>query len=642
MSIGMRYIVKHCSVHRNLVSAAALTLGSVIAAAVPLTASQAQPVVQPLGDAGRANLNAALARLARNPRDVDALIDAGAASLAAGDGDAAIGFYQKADAIALPGNARVKAGLAGAYVLSGDPVSAFPLFDQAERYGGLDPARVADRGLAYDLIGDPLTAQGYYRQALAAAPSDETSRRLALSQAVAGDRRGMEVTLGPLLQRQDKAAWRIRSFALAILGQVDEAESITRSTMPANLADSVAAYLRYMPRLTAAQQAAAANLGLFPRAAEIGQNDPRFAQYVRSRPALASADRSLPPAGPALGQKYRDDRKARDRQRERPGEVSQTSRTVSPAAAVVVPAARLASIQPEAPAPTRELPALAAPAHKAQPAVAPPAAAQRSAVLPAPALPPAVTATEAGPSFASLDGPARPVPSSFNLKQVATTAESAAANRPVAHPPPVPAPQAPVTVPVPKPVAVAAAKLRSLSDVFADLTPPSREAVPQVGAVDLRKLKPLRYVGAAEKDAADKACVAAPNGGFAHPDRKSVSKGKAAKRPPKTKESLQCKDGKADAPVNPSRIWVQVATGRDKRALGADWHRLIKAETEVMRGKSGFTSSWGQTNRLLTGPFESEAKASAFISQLRKAGMAGPFAWSSPAGQVVDPLVVRK
>ena len=49
-------------------------------------------------------------------------------------------------------------------------------------------------------------------------------------------------------------------------------------------------------------------------------------------------------------------------------------------------------------------------------------------------------------------------------------------------------------------------------------------------------------------------------------------------------------------------------------------------------------SAWGQTNRLLTGPFESTAAANQFIAQLRKEDVPGAFVWSSPAGQVVDAL----
>lgn len=91
-------------------------------------------------------------------------------------------------------------------------------------------------------------------------------------------------------------------------------------------------------------------------------------------------------------------------------------------------------------------------------------------------------------------------------------------------------------------------------------------------------------------------------------------------------------------PSHPSRIWVQVATGRDKAALGHDWRRMVREAAEVFRGKQGSISAWGQTNRLLTGPFPSEAAANAFIAQLRRADVNGAFVWTSPAGQVVDSL----
>ena len=84
---------------------------------------------------------------------------------------------------------------------------------------------------------------------------------------------------------------------------------------------------------------------------------------------------------------------------------------------------------------------------------------------------------------------------------------------------------------------------------------------------------------------------------------------------------------------------MQLATGRDKQALGFDWRKLNREEAEVLRNRKGFTSAWGQTNRLLTGPFESEAAANGFLGQLRRAGVGGSFVWTSPAGQVVDALV---
>ena len=205
----------------------------------------------------------------------------------------------RADALA-PNNGAVLAGLAAAKVRVGDPYAAIPLFDTAEKAGAIAPERLADRGLAYDMVGDNARAQTWYRQAMAGGASDEAARRLGLSQAIAGDRRGAEATLSPLLQKNDRAAWRARAFSLAILGKEDEAVAIAQSTMPAPLAQAISPYLRYMRQLTPAQQAGAANLGRFPRAAEIGHDDPRVAAFA-PRTRLAASDAGLVPAGKPLG-----------------------------------------------------------------------------------------------------------------------------------------------------------------------------------------------------------------------------------------------------------------------------------------------------------------------------------------------------
>lgn len=597
---------------------------------LPVAAQVSRPVVQQVPGGDGVRLNAALARLARNPRDIDALIDAGVASLAAGDGDAAIGFYQKADALS-PNTARIKAGLAGAYVLTGDPASAIPLFDAAEKLGMIDGERTADRGLAFDMVGDATTAQRYYHEALMAGPNEETSRRLALSQAIAGDRRGMEVTLGPLLQRQDKASWRTRAFALAILGQAEEAESIARSTMPADMAAAMANYLRYMTKLTPAQQAAAANLGQFPRAAEIGRDDPRLAALVRTRPVLASASTAR---GAPVKLAQRDDKKDRKDRKAK-------------TAPVEPPVVKLASTAPVVPAVSRpapggELPPVATTTLAAAPAAAQPVAAPVQppvVVTPAPkpveVSPPVVVAAatpppqpvavppKAEPGFASLDNPAP----KFELKPSA----------PVSDPAPAPAPVKPAAKPAAK--APAPAKTRTLAEVFADLSPPSREAEPKAGAVDLRKIaaaKPATKVAATDPKTAkgaDKACEPVdPKARTAKP-----VKGKPAAKAATT----QCKvvpEEKAKGPTNPSRIWVQVATGRDKKALAFDWRRMAKDDAALFKGRKAFTTTWGQANRLLTGPFDTTAQANAFLGQLKKAGIGGAFAWNSPAGQVVDAL----
>lgn len=561
------------------------------------------PVVQQIPAQGSMKLNAALGRLGRDPRNVPALIDAGIAALEMGDVDAAVGFYQRADTLS-PGNSQVKAGLAGAYVRNGDPFTAIPLFAEAAVAGPIQPMLLAERGLAYDLVGDNETAQRYYREALATGPNDEATRRLALSQAIVGDRRGMETTLAPLLQRQDKAAWRIRAFSFAILGLADEAESIARSVMPAELAAGITPYLRYMPRLTPAQQAAAAGSGQFPRAAEIGLDDPRVALYSKPRRNLAAADRALVPAGQPLGRDNKSRNQAASSRSDRKSQIAAASAPVRATA-------------PPVPVPTREVmkvPALLA-ANTAKPPIiqpirAQPPVSQPPAVKPlvkvvSAAITPASPSGSQGPSLGLLDPaaskPAVAVPgiSAFDLAQASPAPASAASPS---------IPKSPVAVPAPRP--------RNLADVFADLGTPSREAVPAAGAVDIRRIAPAR-------PATDPKDL---------PICKLGVTGKAA---------VNCKAATPPPPSHPSRIWVQLAAGRDKRALGFDWRKLTREEAVVLRNRKGYTSVWGQTNRLLTGPFESEAAANAFNAQLRRAGMNGSFVWTSPAGQVVDALSAK-
>ena len=89
-------------------------------AAHPASAQTDQAdLVRPLG---AADLNSNLARLAANPRDVDAMIGAGEAALALDDPHGAAGFFARADAIQ-SGNGRIKAGLARVMLKLQNPVS---------------------------------------------------------------------------------------------------------------------------------------------------------------------------------------------------------------------------------------------------------------------------------------------------------------------------------------------------------------------------------------------------------------------------------------------------------------------------------------------------------------------------------------
>lgn len=265
---------------------------------------QAQAVVQQLPNPATEQLNEALRRLSRNPESLPALIAAGRASVELGDIDAAEGFFNRAQAVDAS-DGRAVAGQALVALRRQDPVTALTLFDRAEAAGENLDGYAAERGLAYDLVGENSRAQTLYDTALSRSESNEVVRRLALSHAIAGDEAAFEAILLPLLQRRDLAAYRTRAFGLAILGREQEALTIAETMLPARLSGRLAPYLRYMPQLSRAQQAAAANLGRFPDIAEIGRDSPQLARRAEMPATPQPSGRSdarLIPGGPPLGE----------------------------------------------------------------------------------------------------------------------------------------------------------------------------------------------------------------------------------------------------------------------------------------------------------------------------------------------------
>lgn len=448
---------------------AALIAAGLMAWPLPEAARAQQEVVQPLPSPQVQRLNRALMELARRPNRVGTLLEAGDASLALGDFDAAIGFYGRAADIA-PNDARVRLGLARVYLRSGRPIEAIPLFQQARSAGAAPRDILADQALAFDMVGDQEAAQAAYLRSLELAPqNDETRQRLALSYAISGNREAFDRTIAPLVEARNPAGLRARAFGLAILGDQERAEGIVNSVMPAEMAQRINPYLAYMPRLTASQQAAAANLGIFPRAADIGREDPRIARFA----AEGAVGARLEPAGEPLGSA---------------APVETVSREVAQAA-------------------------------------------------PEPASPAAL------PEIATSESPA---PSE-----------------------------------------------RSVADAFADL-----------GTGELP-------VDTGSGEAVDLAAIEIPR-----------------EAPPEPEPA---------EPEHPRRIWVQVATGRDLRALGFDWRRLARQAPELLGDFDPHVTPWGQANRLLAGPLDNASQARNLINALAEKGIS-TFAYTSPEGTEIQRL----
>jgi hypothetical protein len=126
----------------------------------------------------------------------------------------------------------------------------------------------ADRGLAYDLVGQHAQAQADYRAALVGSDGDEARRRLALSLAITGKKAEALSMLSPLMARGDAGGARCRAFVLALTGDVTSAKSAIEAAMPGSSAN-MAYFFRKLPGLRSEQKAAAVNLGIFPSDAQL-------------------------------------------------------------------------------------------------------------------------------------------------------------------------------------------------------------------------------------------------------------------------------------------------------------------------------------------------------------------------------------
>ena len=252
--------------------------GAVLCATAP---AAAQGSYSPYDETASAALARYLRTLASDPKDFTTLIGAGRAALELGDGQAAAGFFARADDVN-PRSPLPQAGMGAVSVINGEPQAALPYFSRAQQLGATLVTIGCDRGLAYDLLGRQADAQADYRAALKGPDGDEARRRLAVSLAISGDRAGALQTLAPLAAKSDVAAGRTRAFVLALTGDSAAAMAAINAAMPGSSA-SLAPFLQRLPGLQAGQKAAAANLGIFPDG-----GDGRAA-YASAQPAYPRA-----------------------------------------------------------------------------------------------------------------------------------------------------------------------------------------------------------------------------------------------------------------------------------------------------------------------------------------------------------------
>ena len=236
---------------------------------------------------------AALARyvrtLASDPKDFESLIGAGKSALELGDAQAAAGFFARADEVD-PRSPLPQAGMGAVSVANGEPQAAISYFKRAQQLGEKVADFACDRGLAFDLMGQQTQAQADYKVALASRDSDEARRRLALSLAISGDRAGALQILVPLSAKGDPGVARIRAFVLALTGDSNAAMMAINAAMP-GASSNVAPFLQRLPNLSAAQKAAAVNLGIFPDQGETAYAYASPSRILSTTAAAASNDR---------------------------------------------------------------------------------------------------------------------------------------------------------------------------------------------------------------------------------------------------------------------------------------------------------------------------------------------------------------
>lgn len=642
-------------------------------------------LVRPLG---AADLNANLARLASNPRDVAALIGAGEAALALDDPRAAAGFYARADAIE-SGNGRIKAGLARVMLKLQNPVEALRLFDQAGRLGYPDSTILSDRGLAKDMTGDQAGAQRDYQAALQRTPNDdELVRRYAASLGISGQVAASDKVLEPLLYKSDRAAWRYKAFILAMNNKQADAKKVAEQTMPAQLAGAITPYMQKMPYLTAAQKAAAVHFGHFPQ--QIGTS---IAAIIPTPPAPGIAVPASKPVAVAAAtpektkplsrsEQRRQQREAARKAREerlaaarRPAETKTAQSSTAQSSTAQAGSAQTGPAQtrpeqtrvaqadttPPVQQPARQ-PILSQPASR--PTV-PPAPQVRPQVQPLPATtprpspPPSTTASAPqatastmtaqgsvqgppAPGFESIDNGSPRATSSqtppSNSGSQLNAITLAQASTPAAPPATVAPDEAPPAAPVPAPATPSSATeapaatqqpdpemVRTLADIIRAIDVPDTERQSTVAAVDLNEVATIQAARRAERQVAAKAAA----------DKAKRDAAAKAKAEADAKAKAEAEEKKRLA-ANPSRNWLQVGVGQSKGALGFTMKGLRKKYT-ILAPQGAWSASWGRTNRLLVGPFASFTRAKELETSLKKDG-ADVFAWRSEAGEVVEKL----
>ena len=579
---------------------------------------------------GASELRDAIRRIARDRRDVEALIDAGNAALLLNDAEAALNFFRQADGLR-SSDGRIKAGLGAAYVRSENPFEGLRYFDEAVKLGASERSIAADRGMAYDLLGNFERAQQDYQLASTVSRSNRLTIQHAISLSLSDKPDEADAMLTPLLSGNDPAAWRARAFMLAARGDYKQSQEVTRGFLDVQAAQRIERYLKQMPSLTGPQQAAAIHLGHFPLK-NIGRDSDTVRSVAANLPPAGQSTGStrLIPTGSPLGSK--PENKGPSIAQLRIASAAKSSQSV----VAVAQRPRLPDPQPQQFPTPQPLPNVnpgfdAIPVQPKQEAgVAQgqgiPASPNDSVKPPAPTL-------SAGANLPAADS--RPE----QQEPVSIAQDRPLEVNPIFRSPapkPLPPPSEQVTIaqvappaenPSSEPLATEPLTVRTEPVKIAQATPPP---APKAETFDLGSIVESIKIPEAEKERTvepvDLSKLPATKPAPAPPVSKPAEKKGASPPPAKDSDSVSTKP----------RYWVQISTG-ETAVMQGEYRRLSRKYPELFKGQQGWTSPWKTISRLVVGPFDGYDSANEWYNSLKKAGGDG-FVWNSAQGTEVTKL----
>jgi Flp pilus assembly protein TadD len=638
-----------------------------------------------------------LRTIAEQPRNVAALTGAGRAALELGDPQAALTFFARAEEIA-PRDGRIKAAIGAAFVATEQVHAALKFFSDAASLGVPEAEFAGDRGLAYDLLGNPALAQADYNAALRRREDSDVRRRLALSLAISGNRDQALATIAEQLRVQDRAAWRTRSFILALTGDADGATQAAQSVMPAQ-AQQMRPFFAALPALKPAERAMAVHFGHFPhrRPPPPGRRRHPICQRRDRHDADACADDPFPCACPGAelhGVAPPDRRGCQSKPAGAPRQLARgalwlahrgapsgetgshergrTDPACDEARRAHYPGSSRSAAGSRSAQPDRSRPAATSRRHRSDPGYGSHCAFKRistggacpddDAAAPRhrpPARKPDARRADAGrdgsPPDASgsrsvcIGTPGRRrdsrLRSSLGSDRHPGSACRARAGIQVAE-------LAPSAAAVPTPIQRAPSSGILAQPPAAASQPAPAQAAPEPPtalasiADTIATLADQPAPTPPPADAEPKKPAYGPK--IETPAVTKVAAKTETERPepkkpePKKPEAKKPEPKKSEpaAPKEPSRHWVQIAGGANEAAMNREFSRIKAKAPKLLASRTAWTTPLRATNRLLVGPFKSNTEAQEFVNELAKLDLPA-FSWTSPAGQEIVKLASK-